>query len=461
MFHQPILRSETLHPGTPRSSVARTARDISSFVMCQLQAICLFILISSALVTRAAETPLPDLYRWLHTHPELSFAEKETSKRVAEELRAAGLEVTEHVGGNGLVGILKNGAGPTLLIRSDLDALPVKEQTGLPYASSVVTKDDTGAEVSVMHACGHDIHMTCLVGSARALAARKKDWSGTIIFLGQAAEERVGGALAMLKEGLYAKFPKPNYCIALHVAADAPAGAIGYTEGYATANVDSVDITVRGLGGHGAWPHKTKDPVVLAAEIVLALQTIVSRETDPTEPAVVTIGSIHGGAKRNVISDRVTLQLTLRSYSDEVRKHSLAAIRRICDGLGRAAGLPNDLLPVVTETPEASPAIYNDPALTQRLAKAFQAKLGAGNVTPKKAVMGAEDFSEFGRTAEKIPICMFWLGAVRRGTYDASLKSGQLLPSLHSSQFAPDPEPTIKTGVDSMTAAVLELLPSQ
>jgi amidohydrolase len=413
---------------------------------------------AATIVCLSAQTPLPDLYRWFHTHPELSFNERETSKRFADELRAAGFAVTENVGGYGVVAVLKNGAGPTVLFRTDLDALPVKEQTGLPYASNVTTKDDSGNEVSVMHACGHDVHMTSIIGTARTMAERKDKWHGTLVLIGQPAEERLGGAVKMLNAGLFSNFPKPDYCLALHVAANMPAGAFGFTEGPATANIDSIDIVVRGVGGHGAWPHKTKDPIVLAAEIVLALQTIVSRETDPTEPAVVTIGSIHGGAKRNVISDRVTMQLTLRSYSPEVRTNLIASIRRKCDGLGRAAGLPDDLLPIVTETGEAGPAIYNDPQLTQRIARTLKGKFGDSNVIPEKPVMGSEDFSEFGRTADKIPICMFWLGAVSQEKFDASLKGGRQLPSLHSGLFAPDAERAIEAGLKAETAACMELL---
>lgn len=416
----------------------------------------LFIALLSLATTQAAEsnaTDLLDLYRSLHAHPELSFRETETAKRVAAELRAAGLEVTEHIGGNGVVGVLKNDAGKVVLVRTDLDALPVKEQTGFPFASAVTSKDESGNETPVMHACGHDVHMTTLVGVARALSVAKDKWSGTIVFIGQPAEERLGGATAMIKDGLFSRFPKPDYCLALHCAADLEAGKIGYTEGFATANIDSMDIVVRGIGGHGAWPHKTKDPVVLAAEIVLALQTIVSREIDPLESAVVTIGSIHGGAKRNVISDKVTLQLTLRSYADDVRKHLVESIRQKCEGLGRAAGLPDNLLPVITMTEEAGSAIYNDPTLTQRITKSMRGALGDANVSPKKPVMGSEDFSEFGRTAEKIPICLFWLGAVK----PELVQSGKPLPSLHSGFFAPDFEPAIATGVKAMTSAILEL----
>jgi amidohydrolase len=406
----------------------------------------------------AQSADLESVYKWLHTNPELSYAEKQTSKRFADELRAAGFEVTENIGGHGVVGVFKNGPGKTLLYRTDLDALPVKEQTGLPYASKAVGKDDAGNDVPVMHACGHDIHMTCMIGAARELSRRKGDWTGTLVIIGQPAEERLGGAQGMIKQGLFARFPKPDFCVALHVASDLPAGKLSYTEGFATANMDSIDITVRGIGGHGAWPHKTKDPIVLAAQIVLALQTIVSREIDPTESAVVTVGSVHGGAKRNVISDKVVLELTLRSYAPEVRKQLIAAIRRVCDGAGRAAGLPDNLLPIVTETGEAGPAVYNDPTLTRTIVKAMAASLGSDNLVPTKPVMGSEDFSEYGLTPEKVPIALLWLGAVKAETYAAAEREKKPLPSLHSPFFAPDPAPTIKTGVQALTAAALNLL---
>jgi hippurate hydrolase len=399
-----------------------------------------------------------ELYKHLHTHPELSLHEEKTGLRVADELKQAGLEVTTRVGGYGVVGVLRNGVGSTILIRTDLDALPVKEQTGLPYASGVRTTDDKGNEVDVMHACGHDVHMSVFVGTAQLLASLKDRWQGTLVFIGQPAEEKGSGARAMLKDGLFKRFPKPDYCLALHDKADLEAGAVGWVEGYALANVDSVDITIRGIGGHGAWPHKTKDPIVLAAQTVLALQTIVSREVAPGEPAVVTVGSIHGGTKHNIISDEVKLQLTLRSYSDEVRAQTIAAIKRITRGLAEAAGLPEDRMPIVTLLEqEFTPATFNDPALTRRLAAAFRNWFGEANVRPAKPVMGGEDFSEYGRTTDKIPICMFWLGAVKPELIAESERTGKSLPTLHSSEFAPLPEPTIKTGVTAMTAAVLEL----
>src|SRR2546422_237000 len=399
-----------------------------------------------------------ELYKHLHTHPELSLHEEQTGQRVADELKEAGFEVTTRVGGHGVVGVLRNGRGPTILVRTDLDALPVKEQTGLPYASTVRATDDKGAAVEVMHACGHDVHMTVLVGAARTLVSLKDRWQGTLVMIGQPAEEKGSGARKMLADGLFTRFPKPDYCLALHVKADLPAGSVGYIEGYALGNVDSLDITIRGVGGHGAWPHKTKDPIVLAAEAVLAFQTIVSREIAPGEPAVVTVGSIHGGTKHNIIPDEGMLQLTLRSYTDQVREQTIAAIKRITGGLAEAAGLPEDRMPIVVlRDQEFTPATYNDPGLTRRVAAALKEWLGEANVRPAKPVMGGEDFSEYGRTPDKIPICLFWLGAVKPELVQESEKTGKPLPSLHSSQFAPLPEPTITTGVIAMTAAVLEL----
>ncbi|MCF6312855.1 MAG: amidohydrolase [Verrucomicrobiales bacterium] len=398
-----------------------------------------------------------DLYQHLHRNPELSFHEEKTSQRIAKELKQVGFEVTEKVGGYGLVGVLKNGEGPTILLRTDLDGLPVKEESGKPYASQVKTKDDADKEVSVMHACGHDTHMTTFIGAARLLASIKDQWQGTLVMIGQAAEERSAGARAMLDDGLFTRFPKPDFCVAQHVSATLEAGKVAYVKGFSMANVNSVDITVRGIGGHGAAPHTTKDPVVLAAQIVLALQTIVSREINPTDDAVVTVGSIHGGTKHNIIPNQVKLQLTLRSYKDEVRQHTIAAIKRICKGLGEAAGLPEELLPIVTVLKKSTPSTYNDPELVEQLRLDLEKVLGADNVVSTDPVMAGEDFSEYGRTADKIPICLFWLGGVDAEAVKASRKSGKPLPSLHSPFFAPDPEPTIKTGVANLVSAVLSL----
>jgi amidohydrolase len=402
---------------------------------------------------------LEALYKDLHGQPELSLMEERTAGIVARELRSAGFEVTERIGGFGVVGVLKNGTGPTLLIRTDLDGLPVQEETGLPYASTHRVKDLTGREVATMHACGHDIHMTVFAGTARLLSSLKDRWAGTLVLIGQPAEERGIGARAMLTAGLYQKFPKPDFALALHDSASLPAGTVGTIEGFMMANVDSMDITVRGVGGHGAYPHTTKDPIVLAARIVVALQTIVSRETRPVDPAVVTVGSIQGGTKHNIIPDEVKLQLTLRSYSDHVRKHTIEAIKRICRGEAIAAGIPDDRMPLITLSEnEFTPATYNDPALTRRVRSALSTWLGATNVRAIDAEMGGEDFGQFGRTLDKVPICMFRLGAVAPGKVAESERTGVPLPSLHSNKFAPVPELTIKTGVTAMTGAALDLL---
>jgi hippurate hydrolase len=400
---------------------------------------------------------LEKLYHHLHAHPELSLHEEKTAERLASELRDLGIEVTPKVGGHGVVGVFRNGNGRTILLRADLDALPVKEQTGLAYASKVKTTDDKGNEVDVMHACGHDVHMTALVGAARMLVHLKDQWRGTLVLIGQPAEEREKGAERMLAAGLFSRFPKPDYCLALHVNAELPAGTVGLTEGFTMANVDSVDITIRGVGGHGAWPHKTKDPVLIAAQTIVALQTIVSRERDPLEPAVVTVGSIHGGTKHNVIPDEVQLQLTVRSFTDEMRRHLLDSIERIARGQAFSAGLPEDRMPIVKILDEFTPAAYNNPELTRRLAAVFKRTLGEGKVLDRKPTMGGEDFGQYGRTKDKIPICMFWLGSVEPEQAAESERTGQSLPSLHSSLYHPLPEPTIKTGVMAMTTAVLEL----
>ncbi len=401
---------------------------------------------------------LEELYRHCHAHPELSFREEQTAARMAAELRSAGFEVTTGVGGHGVVGVLKNGAGPTVLVRTDLDALPLKELTGVPYASKVRTTNDAGVEVDVMHACGHDIHMTCWVGAARMLGQLKAKWNGTLVFIGQPAEERGAGARAMLRDGLFTRFPKPDFCLGLHVSSDMAAGNVGIVEGFMLANVDSVDITLRGVGGHGAWPHKTKDPIVLAAQSIMAFQTIISRETDPLESAVVTVGSVHGGTKHNIIPDEVKLQLTVRSFTDEVRGRTLESIRRIVRAQALSVGLPEDRLPVVTvDEREFTPATFNPPDFARRIGSVFRRELGDYKVVSRRPVMGGEDFSEYGRTADKIPICLFWLGSVEPERVAESERSGKPLPGLHSSLYRPVPEPTIRTGVTAMSLAILEL----
>ncbi len=418
-----------------------------------------------------ADQELPSLlsiYKDVHSHPELSTEEKRTSELVAKELKAAGCEVTDHVGkykdpqetGYGVVGVMKNGDGPVVLVRTDMDALPVQEETGLPYASTVTTKNAKGDEVHVMHACGHDVHIATFIGVARALAKLKDQWHGTILFVAQPAEELGTGARAMLNDGLYKRFPKPDFALGFHDNAQLEIGHIGVTPGYTYANVDSVDVTVHGVGGHGAYPHKTKDPVVLSAEIINMWQTIASREINPIDPVVVTVGSIHGGTKHNIIPDEVKMQLTVRSYKSEVREQVLSAIERIAKGCATAAGWPQDKLPdVKVLRDEFTPSTYNNPELTQRLLGVWKNSLGEKNVEIVDPTMGGEDFSEFSLPDHSIPAVDFHVGAVAPEKIAAAKKPGAPpLPSLHSSKFAPVPEPTIRTGLVAMTSAVLDLM---
>lgn len=400
---------------------------------------------------------LEAIYKQLHANPELSFMETKTAALVAKELRALGVEVTEKVGNTGVVGVLKNGAGPTVLVRADMDALPVKELTGLAWASQAVVKDLAGKDQPAMHACGHDLHVTGLIGTARTLVALKEHWRGTIVFVAQPAEEIVAGARAMLTDGLYARFPKPDYALALHVSAVRPAGQVSVVEGTPYASVSSLDILVRGVGGHGSQPQTTRDPIVLAAQIVTALQTIVSRETRPGTPAVVTVGTIQGGTKRNIISESVKLELTLRAFEDKVMQDMIAAIRRICDGTARAAGVPEDRLPVVTVTPESTPVTVNDAALTRRLTGTFKTWLGDRRVEPAPPTTGGEDFSEFGRTVPRVPIFIWGVGAADPARHAAAARRGESLPSNHSPLALFVPDPTLQTCVTTMTAAVLDL----
>jgi len=423
-----------------------------------------------AAVEKAAEGELPSLlaiYKDIHMHPELSWHEERTSALIAKELRAAGCEVTERFGrydnpnlkGYGVVGIMKNGAGPTVLVRTDMDALPVHEETGLPYASTVVTKSDEGKDVPVGHMCGHDAHMSAFIGTARALQKLKDRWQGTIMFVAQPAEETGNGARALLKAGLYNRFGKPDFALGFHDKADLQTGHIGVTEGYTYANVDSVNITVRGEGGHGAYPHKTKDPIVLSAEIVNALQTIASRENNPLDPIVVTVGSIHGGTKHNIIPDEVKMQLTVRTYKSDVRDRVLTDIDRIAKGCASAAGVTADRAPIVEVLKDQfTPATYNNPELTRRLVAVWKKLLGSENVDMVEPTMGGEDFSEYSLPDHSIPAVDFHIGAVDPAKIAQYKKEGKELPSLHSSKFAPVPEPTIRVGIVGMTSAVLELV---
>src|SRR6188472_1292177 len=417
-----------------------------------------------------AESELPSLlttYKDLHTNPELSTHEQRTAAIVAKGLKAAGCEVTENFGtyddpklkAYGVIGVMKNGDGPTVLVRTDLDALPVQEDTGLPYASKVVAKNDEGKDVPVMHACGHDVHVAAFIGTARALAKLKDQWHGTIVFVGQPAEEMGCGARALLKAGLYDRFGKPDFALGFHDKADVQAGHIAVTVGYASANVDSVDVTVRGVGGHGAYPHKTRDPIVLAAETINAWQTIVSRENNPLDPVVITVGSIHGGTKHNIIPDEVKMELTVRTYKSEVRERVLADIERIAKGCAAAAGIPPDLAPIVSVSKDfATPAMYNNPELTKRLVAVWKKSLGDENVEMVDAVMGGEDFSEYSLPDYSIPAVNFHFGAIDPAKIAEFKEARKELPTLHSSKFAPVPEPTIRTGMFGMITAVLEVM---
>jgi hippurate hydrolase len=435
----------------------------------------LFILLPALVLAQQtpqslADAELPSLlmiYKDIHTHPELSGHEERTAALIAKELRTAGCQVTEHLGkyensklkGYGVVGVMKNGDGPTVLVRTDMDALPVEEETGLPYASKTVAQNDEGKDVHVMHACGHDAHMAAFIGTARALAKLKNQWHGTIVFVAQPAEEIGTGARALLKDGLYDRFGKPNFALGFHDKADLQTGHIGVTEGYTSANVDSVDVTVRGVGGHGGYPHKTKDPIVLAAEIINAWQTIVSRENNPLDPIVITVGSIHGGTKHNIIPDEVKMQLTVRTYKSDVRERVLADIDRIAKGCAAAAGIPPDLAPIVSVSKDlVAPATYNNPELTKRLVAVWKKSLGDENVEIVDPTMGGEDFSEYSLPDHSIPAVDFHFGAVDPEKIAQFKKEGKELPTLHSSKFAPVPEPTIRIGVIGMTSAVMELM---
>jgi len=399
----------------------------------------------------------PDLaafYMDLHRNPELSKHEERTSARVADRLRSLGYEVTDHVGGFGVVAVMKNGKGPTLLLRADMDALPVLEKTGLPYASHVIEKDDTGTAVPVMHACGHDVHMTSLVGAAALLARARNLWRGTLVLVGQPAEEGGSGASAMLKDGFLARFPRPDFAIALHDDPRMPAGEVGFTAGFAYANSDSVDITIYGRGGHGSAPQNTVDPIVIAARTILALQTIVSRENSPFDPTVITVGRIQGGTKRNIVPDEVRLEVTVRTYKPEVQDRVLAAIERIARAEAVAAGAPKEPL---VRIEKGYTATYNDPSLTRRIASAMTKAFGSGRVVELPPIMASEDFGDFGRAANA-PYIEFALGATPAEKLEAAHGDATKVPGLHSSEFAPDPEPTLKAGAAALTVAALEIL---
>lgn len=411
--------------------------------------------------------PLIDIYTSIHAHAELSRQEEKTSARVAAELKAAGFAVTDHVGiypdgkrAFGVVGILRNGEGPMLMIRADMDALPIVEETGLPYASHERAKTTAeGRDVGVMHACGHDIHTTVLIGVARALAAQRAKWHGTLMLVAQPAEETVEGAKAMLADHLYDRFGTPAMIVGLHDSNSLPAGKAGIAIGPAQSGVTSVDVTIRGLGGHGAMPQLGRDPVVLSALFITQLQTIVSREQDPQDPAIVTVGSIHGGTKRNIIPDEVKLQLTTRYFTDKGRDTILNGIRDMANGIAVSAGLPAARAPIVDVIEgESSPATYNDPALAKRVEAALAGALGRDNVIETAPVTPSEDVGIFGLPGHKIPLAYYTLGAIEPGAFARAAAEGKLVPGPHTSRFAPDAGPTLEAGVRSMTAVAEALL---
>jgi len=407
----------------------------------------------------AADMPqLMTLYRDLHAHPELSMQEVRSAAKLAGELRKLGFRVTEKVGRTGVVAVLANGPGKTLLVRADMDALPVVEQTGLPFASTVRAVSNSGTETGVMHACGHDTHMTAFLGAARRLAAMKGEWSGTLVMILQPGEETSQGAKAMLADGLFTRFPKPNVALAFHDSASLPAGVIGISPGYVMANVDSVDVTVKGVGSHGAAPQNGRDPIVLASQIVTGLQTLVSRERNPLDPAVVTVGSFHAGATHNIIPDEAKLQITVRSYTPEVRNALLDGIARVARGEAIAAGMPDDRMPVVTVEDRSTPSTMNTDAITARVRELFTNQFGPLRVKTVPPSMVGEDFGRYRLTDPGMESLIFWVGGVPQAKWDAANGDPAKLPSLHSPFWAPDAEKVIGTGVEAMTVAALDVL---
>lgn len=434
------------------------------------------ILLASACALAAAPLPLAaqtvadavardmpglmETYRDLHANPELSFQEVRSAKVMADAARKAGFTVTEKVGQTGVVAVLKNGAGPTVLIRADMDGLPVVEQTGLPFASTKRGTSTAGVESGIMHACGHDTHMTAWIETARLMAARKAEWSGTLVMIGQPAEEMGLGALEMLKDGLYTRFPKPDYTLAFHDTPELPAGVVGAAKGWALANVDSVDLLVRGVGGHGAYPQTTRDPIVLASSIVMKLQTLVSRENSPLDPAVVTVGSFHAGTKHNIISDQAKLELTVRSYSDETRKRLLDGIARIAKGEAIASGIPEDRMPEVKVKEPHTRATWNTPEFAEEAVNDLKAKMGADQVVITPSVMGGEDFGEFRRADEAhVKSVIFWVGGADPVKLAAARAGGAPMPSLHSPFWAPQADKVIASGATALTLTALRLMP--
>ncbi len=435
--------------------------------------LCSFALAASAQNLDSLVAPqlpgLVNIYKDIHSHPELSHHEARTAGILAAELRKAGYTVTERVGkypdgssAYGVVAILENGAGPRVLIRTDMDALPIVEQTQVPYASRVTAKNAAGQEVGVMHACGHDVHVTTMIGTARALAAMRSQWHGTLMLIGQPSEETIDGSKAMLADHLYERFGKPDFAVALHDTNQLAAGTVALVSGAAQAGSTSIDVTLRGIGGHGAHPQTAKDPVVMAGEFIVQLQTIVSRAEDPSDPAVVTVGTIHGGTKRNIIPDEVKLEITARAFSDRARQIIVDGVRRIAAGVALSAGVPENLAPIVSVLEnESAPVMYNDPALTARAKAALVGSLGAQNVLTSTPVMESEDFGNFGLEGHQIPALMFGLGAMDAGKLASARAAGKSLPGPHNALFQPVPEPTLRAGVTAMSSVAIALLQQQ
>jgi len=449
MKNEPYLRGRTLGIAAVLTLLAGNlgAQELGTFVTGQLPS-------------------LLSTYKTIHSHPELSHHEEHTSALLAAELRKAGYTVTERVGkypdgsqAYGVVAVLQNGAGPRLLIRADMDALPVVEETGLPYASHVKTTNASGQEVGVMHACGHDIHVTTLIGTARALAMSKSKWHGTLMLIGQPSEEMIDGSRAMLADHLYERFGKPDLAVALHDTNTQPAGTVAIVSGPAMASSTSIDVVLRGIGGHGAQPQEGKDPIVMAGQFIVQLQTIVSRQESPLDPAVVTVGDIHGGTKRNIIPNEVKLEITARAFSEHGRQVIVDGVRRTAQGVAVSAGVPDNLAPIVTVLDaESAPETYNDPKLTARVKSALAGALGTQNVVDDQPIMASEDFGNLGLENQAIPTVIFWLGAMDPGKFASARAEGKSLPGLHTSHFEPAPEPTLRTGVTAMTSVAVALL---
>jgi hippurate hydrolase len=426
-----------------------------------MAALPLLLALATAAIPHPALAPLDEIYPSLdalyvdlHQHPELSLQEKETAARLATRLRALGYDVTTAVGGHGVVAVLRNGSGPTVLLRTDLDALPVKEETGLAFASTATARNTSGETVAVMHACGHDVHMTGWMGAATLLARARAHWRGTLVLVGQPAEELGSGARAMIADGLFTRFPRPDFAVAVHQTPLLPAGQVGLVPGYALAFVDTVEVEVHGRGGHGAAPHMTVDPVLLASRIVVALQGIVAREVNPVDPAVITVGSIHGGTRSNIIPDEVKLQITVRAYREEVQKQLLAAIGRVARGEAAASGAPRE--PTVTVLGSGSRSVFNEPALSQRLRAALVRTLGEAAVVSFPPIMGSEDFSEFGGAG--IPSNLLWVGSAAPALFAEARSHGTYPPGNHTATMTPDREPTLRAAVATLTLSALELL---